>query len=123
MLEAYTLGATLAQDTPVSFSDVSIRKGCSAVLASPATVQLNTCGVYMVSLDASAATAVTLQLYKNGVAQPQAQSTGTCPNFTTLVQVDHNNSGCICSSPTTIQVMALSTGELTDANLVVTKVC
>ena len=123
MLEAYTLGATLTQDAPISFSDVSIRKGCSAILASPATIQLNTCGVYMVEFNGSAAAAVQVQLYKNGVAQPQAQSTGTSPSFCTLVQVDRNNNGCVCSSPTTIQVMALSTGTLTDGNIVVTKVC
>lgn len=123
MLEAYGLNITVAENAPVPFADVSIRKGCSAILSAPATISLNTCGVYMVSFDASSATAVTVQLYKDGVAQPQAQSTGTSPNFTTLVQVDHNNNGCVCSSPTTIQIVALDAGTLTDANLVVTKVC
>ena len=123
MLEAYGLNITATANAPIPFSDVSIRKGCTAILASPATINLNTCGVYMVSFDCSAAAALTVQLYKDGVAQPQAQSTGTTPHFTTLVQVDRNNNGCICSSPTTIQVMALDAGTITDANIVVTKVC
>ena len=76
----------------------------------------------MVEVDASASASTTLQLYKDGVAQPQAQSTGGTPAFTTLVQVDKNNSCCACSSPVSLQVMNTTEATLTDANIVVTKV-
>ena len=77
----------------------------------------------MVSVDASAEASTTLQLYKDGVAQPQAQSTGLTPSFTTLVQVDKNNSCCACSSPTTIQIHNSTATTLTNANITVTKIC
>ena len=78
----------------------------------------------MVSVDASAETAATIELSKNGLLQPQAQSTGTSLGFVTLVQVPTNNTYCCCSSPTVIQVM--NTGAeatFTNVNVVVTKVC
>lgn len=124
MLEAYSQNVTVAAESPIPFNSVSLVKGNTAILSSPTTIELNKCGVYMVSCDVSAAAAETIQLYKNGVAQPQAISVGTSPSFTTLVQVDHNNNPCCCcSSPTTIQVIATEAGTLTDANIAVTKVC
>jgi hypothetical protein len=80
-------------------------------------------GVYMVHVDGVASASTTLQLYKDGVAQPQAQSTGTTLGFETLVQVPRNNSSCCCSSATTIQVMNDVAGTLENVNIVVTKVC
>ena len=79
----------------------------------------------MVECDASSAAAVTIQLFKDGIAQPQAQSTGTSPSFTTLVQVDTNNSNCCCSSPTLVQIrnVGAAVATLTDANVCVTKIC
>lgn len=76
----------------------------------------------MVEVDVSAAVSTTIQLYKDGVAQPQAQSTGTTPSFTTLVQVDKNNTCCPCSSPVSIQIMNTEATTFTDANIVITKV-
>ena len=123
MLEAYSLNVTVAADSPIPFNNVSLEKGCTAVLPSPSTIELNKCGIYMVEVDASSAASATIQLFKNGVAQPQAQSTGTSPSFTTLVQVDHNNSNCCCASPTSIQVRSITASTYTDINVVVTKVC
>lgn len=122
MLEAYSLNVTVAADSPIPFNSVSVAKGCSAVLTSPSTISLNKCGVYKVECDVSAAAANTIQLYKDGVAQPQAQSTGTSPNFSTLVQVDHDNSCCPCASPTLVQIRLTTAATLTDANVVVTKI-
>ena len=125
MLEAYSLNVTVATDTAIPFNNTTIEKGCTAKLTAPSTIQLNKCGVYMVSFDASSATASTVQLYKNGIAQPQAQSTGTTPTFTTLVQVTENNTCACCSSPTIIQVLNVGDAEatFTDTNIVITKVC
>ena len=122
MLEAYSLNVTVAANSAIPFNNVSIKKGCTAELVSPSTINLNKCGVYMVAVDASSTESETIQLYKDGVAQPQAQSTGTSPSFVTLVQVTENNSCCPCSSPTAIQVVSTTAATLTDANIVVTKV-
>ena len=123
MLEAYSLNVAVEADSYVPFNSTSIIKGCTATKPSADTINLNKCGVYMVSVDASAEASTTLQVYKDGVAQPQAQSTGLTPSFTTLVQVDKNNSCCACSSPVTIQVKNSTATTLTDANITVTKLC
>ena len=123
MLEAYSLNVAVGADSAIPFNNVTLEKGCTAVLSSPGTIQLNKCGVYMVSVDGTAAAATTVELYKDGVAQPQAQSTGTTPSFVTLVQVDRNNCGCACSSPVNLQVMNTTATTFTNVNVVVTKVC
>lgn len=123
MLEAYSLNVAVAANAAIPFNNISLEKGCTARLSSPATIQLNKCGVYMVAVEASAAAAATIQLYKDDVAQPQAISTGTSPSFVTLVQVDHNNCGCACASPTLLQVKTPAAATFTDASIVVTKVC
>ena len=123
MLEIYGLNVTAVADTPLEFNNTSVKKGCTAELESPSTIQLNKCGVYMVEFDGSAAASNTVQMYKDGVAQPQAQSTGTNPSFTTLVQVDRNNSDCCCSSPVTLKFIPTEAGTFTDINVCVTKIC
>lgn len=122
MLEAYSTNITVTANSFIPFNSTSLVKGCTATKLSADTFNLNKCGVYMVACDVSAAAATTIQLFKDGVAQPQAQSTGTSPSFITLVQVDHNNSCCACDSPTIIQVSNTVAGTLTDANIVITKV-
>lgn len=122
MLEAYSLNVAVSANSPIPFNSVSVAKGCSAVLVSPTTIELNRCGVYKVDVDVSAPATNTIQLFKDGVAQSQAQSTGSSPNFSTLVQVDRNNSCCPCSSSTSIQVRLVTAATLTDANIVVTKI-
>ena len=123
MLEVYSLNKTVAADTAIPLDNVTLRKGCTAVNSSPATIQLNKCGVYMVAVNASSAASVTIQLYKDGIAQPQAQSTGGSPCFVTLVQVTENNSCCPCATPTTLQIFNVG-AEATydDINVVVTKI-
>lgn len=125
MLEAYSLNVTVATDSAVPFNNVTVEKGCTAVLNGVSTIELNKCGVYMVECHASSATASTIQLFKDGVALPQAQSTGTSPSFTTLVQVPTNNTSCCCSSPVTLQVKntGSASATFTNANIVVTKIC
>ena len=124
MLEGYSLNVAVGADTAVPFNNVTVEKGCTATMPSPSSIALNKCGVYMVSVDCTAATTATIQLFKDGVAQAQAQGTGATPGFVTLVQVDHNNSKCCCSSPTVLSVK--NTGDATvtfdNINIVVTKV-
>ena len=123
MLEAYSVNVTVGANSAIPFNSVSIEKGCTARLTSPTTIELNKCGVYMVAVDASSATATTIQLSKDSILQPQAQSTGTSPSFVTLVQVDKNNTCCACSSPVILRVFNTIAGTLTDANITITKIC
>ena len=123
MLEAYSLNVAVGANSPIPFNAVSVEKGCTAILTSPTTIELNKAGVYMVECDVSTATSNTIQLSKDGVLQPQAQSTGVTPSFTTLVQVDRNNTNCCCSSPVVLRVVLTTAGTLTDANVTVTKIC
>lgn len=64
----------------------------------------------------------TIQLYKDGIAQEQAQSTGTNPSFVTLVQVTENNSCCPCASGTKLQLMNTTETVLANVNVSVTKI-
>ena len=121
MIQAFSQNITVNAMQTIPFNGVSLQKGCTATQTSPTTFALNKCGVYMVSVGVSAAAAETIQLYKDGVAVQEARRTGTSPSFTTLVQVDHNNSCCACDSPTIIQVMSVTAATLADASIVITK--
>ena len=123
MLESYSLNIAVAANTAIPFNNDSVTKGCTATHSAPSTIELNKCGVYMVSFDGVAGASTTVQLYKDGVAQPQAQSTGTTLSFVTLVQVDHNNTNCCCTSPVTLRVINTTAATFTNANIVVTKIC
>lgn len=122
MLEAYSENITVTADSAIPFQNVLLKKGCTAELSGISTIELNKCGVYMVSANASSEASATIQLFKNGVAQPQAQSTGTSPCFTTLVQVSENNSFCPCTAPVSLQIISDTATTFTAANIVVTKV-
>ena len=123
MLEAYSINQTVGTMEPIPFTSVSLKKGCTAELSGTSAIQLNKCGVYMIEFTASSATATTVELYKNGAEQIQAQSTGLNPSFTTLVQVAENNTCCPCTAPTTIQVLNVDDADatFTDVHIVVTK--
>ncbi len=125
MLQVYSLNVTAGADATFPLTSVAFEKGSSAELVGAGSIELNKCGVYVVAVNGSAAAASTIQLTKNGILQPQAQSTGTSPAFTTLVQVPQNNTNCCCTSPVTIQVVNPTDASetLTSLNVVVTKLC
>ena len=123
MLEAYSINQAVGADSAIPFNSVSIRKGCTAVPNGVSTIELNKAGVYMVEFDGTASASTLVQLYKNGIAQPQAQSTGETVGFTTLVQVPSDNSCKCCASPVTLQIMNETAGTFTNANITITKVC
>lgn len=134
MLQAYSSNITIAAGSAIPFNNLIIDKGCAEKLTAPATVEINRRGVFLVKVDGfgtgSAAGTETIQLYVNGVAQPQAQTQFTTTaasvanfEFNTLLQVSENNCQCNCySSPTVLQVRAEGT-DLTDAdiNIIVTQ--
>lgn len=136
MLQAYSDNLSVAAEAAFPFNNVVMDKGCAETLSGPATIQLNKRGVYLVEMDGyatpDATTDVTVQLYVNGVAQPQAKSTFTGTaitatstfGFKTFVRVAENNCPCNCiASPTILQVMNADT-SLSDAhiNIVVTQI-
>lgn len=123
MLQAYSIGKVVAANGIVPFDNVVVDKGCSESLTGAGTIELNKCGVYLVSVNGSAAAETTLQLLRNGVSLPQAQSTGTSLSFETIVQVEKNNCQCNpCSTPVTIQVSNTIATTLNDVNVVVYKI-
>lgn len=122
MIESYSINIAVGADATIPFNSTSIQKGCTVEKTGADTFQFNKCGVYMVAVDCSTGTSTTIQLVKNGVLQPQAQSTGVSPSFVTLVQVPNNNSCCPCSNPTVIQIQNTTAGTFTNANIVITKV-
>ena len=135
MLEGYSTNIEVATDASIPFNNVTIEKGCTAKLNAPASISLNKSGVYMVAVDAAgiptAAGIMSIQLSKDGVLQPQAQSSVTGAttdvdniSFTTLVQVKENNTCSCCTSPTIIRVVNTGVPATYNiANIVVTKVC
>lgn len=135
MIEAYSLNITGAAGSAIPFNNISIEKGCTAKFSSPATIQLNKCGVYSVSVDAvvtpTVAGPASIQLSKNGILQPQAQSSVTAANntdlnplhFDTLVQVTDNNTCSCCSAPTLLQVINGTATTFNNINICVTKIC
>ena len=143
MLEIYSLNIEVgAGDGTVSspsipFNNASLTKGCTVEKTAPSTIQFNKSGIYNITLDASASAAattdpITVQLVKNGILQPQAQSTLTPAaadalgslHFETLVQVPSDNSSCCCSIPTTVEVVNTnSAATFKNVNMCITKIC
>lgn len=118
MIEVYSKNVSAATDAPIALNNVALLKGESTVLRGVSTIQLNRCGVYEVSVSASAVATeegeISIQLEKDDVLQPQAVSSATAADttstyalgFTTLVQVTHsNNQNCICATPTNIDIV------------------
>ena len=117
MIGGYSLNLTVPANSPCAINNLYLDKGDTAELISGTTIQFNIKGVYMVECSASATAASTLQLYKNGVAQPQAQAVGTNPHFETFVQVPNNNTDCCCTSPVLVQIMNPTDTAETFSNL------
>ena len=136
MLQAYSSNITITAGSAIPFNNVFVDKGYAEKLTAPATIELEKRGVYMVEVNGfgtgSAVGDEIIQLYVNGIAQPQAQSQFTTAtgdlsnfNFSSLIQVSGNNCNCNSySSPTVLQVRAEGS-DLTDgyANIIVTKLC
>lgn len=115
MLEAYSNNVAVAVNSPIPLNVTSLEKCCDTQKSGTASIQLNKCGVYRVTVDADVTAAavgvVDLAMFRNGVLQPQAvgsasiTAAGNVVNiaFETLVQVSENNNKCCpCSTPTTI---------------------
>lgn len=119
MLQVYSNNLTLTVPATgvvfVPFNNVAKDKGCDSFLSAPGTVQINRQGVYDDHVNASLAFSedgdYIVQLYVNGVAQPEAFARVTATaadyvnvSFEDLVTVARGNSCCCYSSPTLLQV-------------------
>lgn len=118
MLEVYSKNVSAIANAPIALNNISLIKGTSTQLQGVSTIQINKCGIYEISVSASAvagtAGELSIQLEKNDVLQPQAISTATAADttsiyplsFSTLIQVtSNNNPNCICSAPTNISIV------------------
>lgn len=136
MIEAHAKNQAISATTGiVPFTGVTLKKGQTVELSGVNSIQLNKCGVYEVIFNATAlagtAGAVTIEMTKNGVPQPQATTTITGATITTsvnvpittLVQVKDNNSCCCCDAPTILQFINTGVAITADTNVVVTKIC
>lgn len=123
MLQAYSINIDAAADSIVPFNNVIVEKGCSEELTGVGTIELEKAGMYLVLVNGTASASTTVQLVRNGVALPQAQSTGTTLAFSTYIQVQGNNCNCNCrTSPTTLQLQNATAVTLENINIVVQKV-
>ena len=127
MLEVYSKNIIAAAGSPIALNNVALYKGTSSQLQGVSTIQLNKCGIYEITVSATAtanaAGEISIQLEKDDVLQPQAFAGTTAADttsshslgFTTLVQVTHNNNcNCVCSTPTNIEI--INTGIETTFN-------
>lgn len=136
MIQAYSSNINVTANTAIPMNNLKIKKGCAQSLASPATIQLNKRGVYVVAVDAFGSAAapgeISVQLAVNGILQPDAISAADVTaadsvvslGFNSLVQVQQDNTCCCCSSPTELSVFTGNT-DITGLhyNIVVTKLC
>ena len=124
----------------IPFNNVSKDKGCDSRLVAPGTIQIDRQGVYDVhvngSISADTEGDYLIQLYVNGVAQPETAIRLTLTadeyvsfSFEDLVTVAKGNSCCCYSSPTLLQVGVSSfdgvTGDVVFDNIsqLVTRLC
>lgn len=137
MLQLYSDGLTVAAGAAIPLNNITYSKGCSATHNAPATISLNTRGVYLVKADAygsvTAAGEFGIQFAVNGVPQLDAISEATVApgdnvavSTQCIVTVAQTDCPCNCTSaPTTVQLINPTTAEATDAhyNVIVTKLC
>lgn len=132
MLEVYSKNITVAGGTQIPLNDVAIIKGKTTEIQGAATIAINKCGVYKISVNAnvtpSAAGTASIQMEKNGALVDNAISQCTAEAdteyalaFTTIVQVPNNNTNCPCTAPTTIAFVNGLAGSV-DINVVVDKI-
>lgn len=127
MIETYSNNITVASNSAVQFNSV-FKKGNTVSKSGDATIQLNKCGIYEVSVSATgiaqAGGIMSLQLMSNGLALPNAFAAETAGDttsthslaFTTKIQVPYTANDCACTPSFTLTVM--NTGVETTYSLV-----
>lgn len=122
MIETYSNNITVPANASVPLNTV-FRKGTTVTKSGDASIQLNKCGIYEISVSASGIAAsaglITLQLMVNGIALPNAFASSTAADttsthslaFTTKVQVPTTyNENCPCSESFIVSLVNAGVG-------------
>ena len=135
-LEAYTnTSQTLTANTPISLSSGSVYTGCSIRFTpGSTTISLKNPGLYLVTFDGIVANStttsgdVTIQMFKNSVAAPDAFSSSTSASSTDLVSLAFTKLVQVCPSccavDNTTALTFVNTGVsaiVSHANVTITK--
>jgi hypothetical protein len=112
MVQSFSTNVDVNANEAIPFNTIQTMKGCDVNHTSPTTYEINKCGLYLLLVDATAATDFTIEVYVNGVPQAATVRTGTNASIAHTIIVPNNNCRCNrCSSPTIVQVM--NTGAVT----------
>lgn len=136
MIQSYSQNVTVAQNSAIPFNS-TFTKGGTVQQVGAGTFQFNKKGLYILHFDAVVAQSttagnITVQMFKDGVAAPEAvtQASSTAAtdieaiSFTTRVQVPFDNTDCCNVAPTTVQLRNIGVPALfSQANVVITKLC
>ena len=88
MIQTYSKNISVTTNTAIPFNSTSVLKGCTAEKTGISTITLNKAGVYLVSFDSSvigtSGGTITFQLSKNGTLMPEATTSETASDTTSL---------------------------------------
>lgn len=126
MLEVYSMNVPVIEGADIPLNQVKTVKGPTATLQGAASIALNKCGVYKVSVTANVtpddAGTVSIQLKRDGILVDNAIAQATAAvdsiynlKFETLVTVSSNNTNCPCTLPT---VLTIVNGDASTINLI-----
>lgn len=141
MIEIYSKNITVGENELIPFNIVSLKKGATVTNSGSYELVFNQCGIYQLTLSAvaepaaaaapaetSTASTISVNLIKDGVVIPQAQSEETSTgaaalSFSTLVQVNRNNNPCVCSTPVVCSIRNTGVAAtFSNIDMVVTKI-
>lgn len=141
MIEIYSKNITVGENELIPFNIVSLKKGATVTNSGSYELVFNQCGIYQLTLSAvanplagaapaetSTTNTISVNLIKDGVVIPQAQSEETSTgaaalSFSTLVQVNRNNNPCVCSTPVVCSIRNTGVAAtFSNIDVVVTKI-
>ena len=118
MINIYSKNITVDEKESIPLSSVALLKGTTVINSGASSLQFNRCGIYELTADVTATALgdtgdIVIQLMKNNVLQPQAVAKTTPSDttskhslsFTTLIQVQENNTRCPCSAPLVVELI------------------
>jgi len=134
MIETFSKNVSVDSNTPIPLNSVALMKGTSVTKLGSSSLIFNKCGVYKLIATASAAADtvgdISIQVYKDGVAQEQSTANATATDTTsqhnmsicTFISVPKSVSNCPCSVPTRVDIYNTGTPATFDIDVVVSRV-
>lgn len=146
MIEVYSKNVNVQENQSIPFNVVALKKGATVTNSGSYELIFNQCGVYEVTVSATVAPTaqaaaandyevlaveaptLSMTLVKDGVLVPQATSgtsaqTAAALSFSTLVQVNRNNTPCVCSTPVVCSVRNTgAAATYSNVDVVITKI-